>query len=277
VPDGEKASYILARNGLFFRREHPFFTAVTPARSWPNELEPQEAFLESRFPKIRRKQFERIVGFFDHVRDLHGAEAAVLLAWDPQRERVRLTCPDQTATMGRGWVNGSYPIGLHYERPIDLPPGWFVFGDVHSHVDAPAYASGTDKYDEEYLAGLHVVVGRLYQEPPDVHIEVVVDGVRFPVAYEAVVGGYEERRSDFPSGWIDRLQVKEATSWGTGYGSSYRSNGGPRSVSGYGSSYGSSYDTYGSSYGSHAAEDSSSSDDDSSSAPDDGSEEDAES
>ena len=54
-----------------------------------------------------------------------------------------------------------------------MPPNLTLFGDIHSHVDEPAYASGTDKWDERYRAGLHIVVGRLGQEPPELHIEAV--------------------------------------------------------------------------------------------------------
>jgi hypothetical protein len=76
-------------------------------------------------------------------------------------------------------------------------------------VDYSAYASTTDKADETHAAGLHVVVGRISEEPPDIHVEAVVDGTRFELDASRVIEGYCCRRTDVPVKWIDRVNVKE--------------------------------------------------------------------
>src|SRR5439155_1382120 len=118
---------------------------------------------------------------FARVAEMHGAEAGVLLAWDARARRLRVLVPEQRATVSQGWRGRRYPIGLHYETPNDLPRELTLLGDVHSHVDEPAYSSGTDRQDEAHRPGLHIVVGRISEEPPEFHVEAVVDGTRFTV------------------------------------------------------------------------------------------------
>lgn len=219
--DGEPVFYRLAANGLFVCREHPFFRSCVPAPEWPSELAELRTSLEPRYPKVPRRLFELIVGFFEQIGEKHGAEAGVLLAWDSQARVVRPIVPPQTATVSRSsWSGRCYPIGLHYEVPDTLPPGWTLLGDVHSHVDEPAYSSGTDEHDEKHRAGLHIVVGRITREPPDLHVAAVVDRTRFRLAPELVIEGYESRRRKVPARWLEQVQVKVYGNSFDSYGSS---------------------------------------------------------
>ena len=85
-------------------------------------------------------------------------------------------------------------------------------------MNLAAYSSGTDIDDETHSAGLHIVVGRLYQEPMETHVEAVVDGRRFALRFEDVVEGYEARSLDVPDAWIDKVAIEASTwtsSWST--------------------------------------------------------------
>lgn len=210
--DDYRLFYVLARDGLYRCRNHEFFQSCVRSQDGPSELEEHAPFLRPRFPRIPRALFERIVGFFDRVAERHGAEAAVLLAWDRGARRVRLVVPEQTATMSRVWNGYRSPIGLHYLPPADLPVDWIPFGDVHSHVHHAAYASSTDVDDEAHAAGLHIVVGRIHREPPEVHVEAVVDGQRFALELAQVIEGYARRRRDVPDAWLDRVRVETLAS-----------------------------------------------------------------
>lgn len=207
--DEESAFYVLSRDGLFLCRNHEFFRSCAPARDFPRELESQEPFLFPRYPKLSRAQFERVVGFFARMAELYHSEAAVFLAWDRSAERLELLVPEQVATVGRTWLGGAYPIGLQYSMPTDLPASKFIVGDIHSHVNLAAFSSATDVHDEDYQAGLHIVVGRIQSEPPDVHVEAVVDGQRFVLDPSAVIAGYESRSPDVPQEWLEKVRVEE--------------------------------------------------------------------
>lgn len=219
-PDEPRLFYILGRDGLYRCRNHEFFKSCVKTDRGPSDLEEQRPFLRPSFPKIPQALFEETVGFFSRVADRYGSEAAVLLLWDRREQQVRIVVPPQTATLYRAWDGYRSPIGVHYELPADLPADWVPFGDIHSHVDYAAYASSTDIADETHAAGLHVVVGRIHEEPPEIHVEAVVDAKRFTLSVDQVVEGYAKRASDVPEEWIDRIKIEEEVS--SGY---------PRSVS----------------------------------------------
>ncbi len=220
-PENESFFYLLSRDGLFLCRQNEFFLSCVKAKEGPSELATQAPFYEPLFPRIPREIIERAVGFFSVIAELHGSEAAALLVWDRGERCVQLFVPRQTATMSEPGTSYRYPIGVHYEPPASLPENWVVFGDIHSHVDGAAYASYTDVQDELHSTGLHIVVGRIRREPPELHIEAVVDTRRFSIQPEQVIEGYCQRRTDVPQEWIDRVEVEvEKYKWpvyATGY------------------------------------------------------------
>jgi hypothetical protein len=219
-PQEESMFHLLASNGLYRCRNTPFYSSSVLTTDFPSELAAHEPFLKLTYPKIPRRMFERIVGYFWRIGVRHGAEAAVLLAWDKMAERYEVVVPEQLSLVSQSWHGSPYPIEVHYEIP-PLPAGWVLLGDVHCHVDGPAYASFTDKDDELHRPGLHIVVGRIQSEIPDFHIEICVDGTRFKVKnLESVVEGYLRRRAEeVPQAWLDRVTVR---TWsGHKYASSY--------------------------------------------------------
>lgn len=213
LPEESPVFHLITRDGLFRCRNHPFFRSSVRVDEFPSELAAHRPYLKLRYPKLPRKLLEQIVGFFSIVGRRHGSEAAVLLAWDRTAEEIVPIVPEQTGIVGRGWHGDPFPMELLYEIP-PLPPQWTLIGDLHSHVDGPAYASTQDKSDEEYRPGLHLVVGRLRFEPPEFHCEVTVDGARFTVPDLGMVSaGYDRRRErEVPVEWLDKLTVK---SWST--------------------------------------------------------------
>ncbi len=211
-PEDAPVFYVLGRDGLYLCRNHEFFQSCVKTDRGPSGLEEQQPFLRPRFPKIPQDLFEQTVGFFSRVAERHGSEAAVLLLWDREEQQVRIVVPPQKATMYRAYDGDPCPIGVHYDLPLDLPADWIPFGDMHSHVHFAAYSSATDVADETHAAGLHVVVGRIDQEPPEIHVEAVVDRKRFSMAVDRVIEGYEKRQLDVPEEWMGQVEVEEEVS-----------------------------------------------------------------
>jgi proteasome lid subunit RPN8/RPN11 len=212
LPEDVRTAYLVAREGLFLVRRNAFFTSCVPAPRGPGDLAAQSSFLEPRFPRVPRALFERVVGFFATVAERHGSEAAVYLAWDPEASRVRLVVPEQLATVHEYRDGYRSAIGVHYEAPVDMPTGWLIFGDAHSHVHHSAAPSSIDIEDGAQAAGLHIVVGRVLDVKPDVYVEAVVDGVRFKLRREQVIEGFEKPCWKVPEAWIERVQVEVSTS-----------------------------------------------------------------
>jgi proteasome lid subunit RPN8/RPN11 len=206
---GDKVFYLLSRDGLFLCRNHPFFASSARADRWPAELAGHRPHLKSGYPRLPQAMVERVVGFFDLVAERYDSEAAVLLAWNRERKEIELLVPEQTGSVATSRYGGRYAMDLFYELP-PLPPHLMLIGDIHSHVYGPAYASGTDKADEAYRPGLHMVVGRLQNEPPEFYCAVTADGARFRVDDLALVmEGYQQRRADLPPEWLGRVGVEE--------------------------------------------------------------------
>jgi hypothetical protein len=213
MPEDAPVFHLLTRDGLFLCRNHPFFRSSVRVDQFPSELAAHQPFLKMRYPRLPRRLVEQVVGFFAIVGRRYASEAAVLLAWDKAAETVVPIVPEQTGLVGRGWYGDLFPMELQYEIP-PLLPHLTLIGDMHSHVDGPAYASSMDKADEQFRAGLHIVVGRVRLEPPEFHCEVTVDGARFAVAdLSTVIAGYQRRRErEVPQAWLDRLMVKSWSS-----------------------------------------------------------------
>jgi hypothetical protein len=207
-PGHEPVFYLLSRNGLFLARNHRFFSSCVPARNWPADLGPQERFLSIRAPRIPRRYLELAVGFFARVERSCGGEAALHVLWDEKAGRIRFQVPSQVAVVRRDSRGRLSPLALQYEADEPVPPGCVLLGDIHSHATSPAYCSGTDRLDEEHRPGLHIVVGCVDWEPPEFHLEYVVDGVRFEVKQEDILEGYRRRRLHVPRGWLEKVQVE---------------------------------------------------------------------
>ncbi|MHC1768643.1 MAG: hypothetical protein AB9869_30915 [Verrucomicrobiia bacterium] len=207
-PEEEQAFYLLTASGLFLCRNTPFYRSCVPVKKFPSELAEQRPFLKLRYPRIPRRLLEVTVGFFD-IMGRCGSEAVVLIVWNSATRAVELVVPEQTGYVGTtssGWV---IPLELTYEIP-PLPPELVLVGDIHSHVDGMAYTSSTDESDEAHRPGLHLVVGRIRQEPPHFHCEATVDEFRFKVPdLSVVVEGYHSRRiAEVPGEWVEKVTVK---------------------------------------------------------------------
>ena len=191
-PTQEKIFYLLAANGLFLCRNHPFFQSCVPADAGPGELARQEAFFDIQYPKIPRRLLELAVGFFAKIGQFYNAEAITMIGWDNGNKRVYLIVPRQRSSIYQGYY-GVYPLGVEYEVPMHLPNDHVIIGDIHSHVGMAAFSSQTDQHDEKNRPGIHIVIGRIHEEPPEFHVEVTVDGMRFKVDQDMILEGYLQR------------------------------------------------------------------------------------
>ncbi len=223
-PAQESAFYLMTGNGLYMCRNTPFFRSSVPAREWPAELAKHRSSIRLNYPKVPQTLFERIIGFFALIGERHGAEAAALLVWNRESRQVEAIVPPQTATVGKGWTGRPYPIDVSYDVP-PLAPNQVMIGDIHSHVDGPAYTSKTDADDEAHRPGIHIVIGRIFTDPPEIQVEVTVDGHRFSIDDESdLIEGYDSHRADeVPAEWIEQVEVSD---WYSSYNDDYGYSGG---------------------------------------------------
>lgn len=196
----DRAFHLLSSTGLMFCRNEKFFRSAVPAQRPPCELAPQKEFLEWLCPPIPQELIERAVGFFDWAMK-QGGESVLLVGWRETTDEIELVCPQQTAYSYRNKRGSVYPETVKYELPFPVPDGLLFVGDVHSHCDMAAYTSAMDREDDAQFNGLHFVVGRLNDEPPEFHLQASIDGVRFNIPRRLAFDGYQVRNHDFPAEW----------------------------------------------------------------------------
>lgn len=195
-----KLFYILAGNGYFMCRNHPFYQSCVKVTGYGHpDLVDHDECLKHYYPPLPQAMIEDIVGFFGLVKDEHRAEAYVLLAWDMVEKEIKMLVPEQEVSM----------TSAEYELP-NYPDSWILIGDVHSHNTMSAYSSSVDKDDEKKRSGLHIVVGKIDQEPPDFHAEIVVDGARFKVTDPLTLfEKYNRRNKEIPAEWMEKVKKKK--------------------------------------------------------------------
>lgn len=201
--------YLLTNDGLFLCRNHPFFRSCVATNQFPGELAAHTSFLRLRYPKVPQRLFEKVVGYFAQVAIRHCAEAAVLLVWNRRAQRMEAIVPEQTSYVMVKWEGDAYPIKVHYAVPR-LPTHFQLIGDIHSHPVDSAYRSRKDDLDHTHFPGLHIIVGRLHNEPPDLHLVVMVDGLSFEIRDpELVIEGYRRRRiHEVPRRWMEKIAIR---------------------------------------------------------------------
>lgn len=204
----DRMFYLLTRDGMMICRNHPWFKSCAPAKKGPSDLANQEPFCSLSYPRIPRLLMEKAVGFFARVYDEHKTESAVLIVFNKLTNQVELLCPQQKVSWG----------SVKYEVP-NLENHLLLIGDMHSHGDWKASPSMTDENDEMGRAGLHLIVGDITKEPPDLFCAVVADGQRFDVKdLGLMLEDYIQRDQQFPKEWMSKLKVEKYAAYtGTGY------------------------------------------------------------
>ncbi|MDY0167767.1 MAG: hypothetical protein RBS80_14560 [Thermoguttaceae bacterium] len=214
----ESEFYWMTGSGLYMCRNHPFFQTDVPATRLPNALARHAPACHARFPQLPAAVLEYAVGFVSLVYDLHGSESIVLFLWDTQAERYRLLVPPQHPTVWESAGGRRSALDVGYRVPGVLPEQCLLVGDLHGHADFSAHPSQLDRIDETYRDGLHLIVGRIGDEPPEFHAALSVDGYRFPLDANKLTAAYRRRRTNVPRAWLDQVNViVKRPQWTQGY------------------------------------------------------------
>lgn len=215
LAQGVSTCFVIAKGGVYRRRETELFSSCTPATAIPQALKEQEVYLHLNegFPQMPVADLQKVAGFFLEVFNVYKSEAIVILVRNKQTGAIEIICPKQYITVwktGNSYSSGS--MSVKYDMPEIDHDKYTYFGDIHSHCDFSAYASGTDTHDEEYRDGVHMVLGKITQTEPDFHCEFAVDGMRFLVRYNLVVDGkYGQTDMNFPKEWMKTITLKESS------------------------------------------------------------------
>lgn len=206
------ARCVVASNGIFLERRTGMFATCSRVSRLPVDLASHAEACVLHAAPIPAAHAGAMLGFFRAAFELHGGEAALILLYDPARRHYRWHCPAQTVELREDrWGSWRASLEVEFEEPLELPPGCIIFGDAHSHADHSAYASLTDQLEERYRDGIHIVAGRLHRPRPDLHVDFLMDGRRFPFAPEEVFApGRLVPYRRVPQAWLERIRIERS-------------------------------------------------------------------
>lgn len=167
----EKSHYVVARNGLFFRKR-TWWVDATVEVDEIMVLDQEEPGAKLLLPPLPRNVLAKALKLAKAVYDISRSEVCLLLFYDGQGN-YQLAVPKQRVSPGN----------IKYDASLRLPKMLCV-GTIHSHGNFPAFHSNTDHEDEQYVDGVHITIGDIGSYPQfSLSAEMVINGTRFPIEF----------------------------------------------------------------------------------------------
>jgi len=207
--------YVLARDGLLLERSSGLFSTTTPLEGPILELAEHRPRCTLHCGKVPTALVRAMLGFFQVAYRIHQGEAALILLHHPDTGRFRWHCPEQKVEVYRSYGRLSAYDAVNFEIPLEVPDGYVILGDAHSHGELSAIPSYVDEKDEKYKDGLHLIVGRVHKPGrTEYHVDFVMDGHRFTLNAEDVLETtLHEHVGKAPLSWLERVRMEQYSSW----------------------------------------------------------------
>jgi hypothetical protein len=154
---------------VYVTEDNPLFTGVKPLNV---NLKTEVPVVRWKGAKIPFHLWASICSFMRWSQKTHKDEAMVTLFYNTELN-------DWSA-----WAFAQRGVGMtvnyipeHHTVKDDraqFRKGWIQFGSVHHHCTASAFASGTDRTDEEKKEGVHFTLGKVDQPVAEIHCRQVL-------------------------------------------------------------------------------------------------------
>ena len=170
LPKPDAAPYfVLTKRGPMVYKKMHYGYAMVPVRDVPIPDLPDNSkgYLWLDPPPFPRLLLNQAWSFFLWAWEERKSEAMVDITWD-EEHGYRLFVPPQTASAG----------GVKCIRNEEHYKSALV-GTIHSHCNGGAYHSGTDTHDAESHDGLHMTMGRVSANKPELDIMVSANKVQW--------------------------------------------------------------------------------------------------
>lgn len=203
VPDSPNPYYLISRDGLFLHRNLLIGRGLIKQKVMPKILKnlsdgDGEGIFWFKAPKIPTDICASIVSFFRRIYDKQKTEAEVILLLNPKTNEWKVFIPTQEVSAAG--VKSVY-------EPTDIPKGYIVVGTMHSHCNFGAFHSSTDTTDAGEFDGLHITIGYLLREMPDIAAMVMVNKQQFNYKPEIVADFSDLDAAEAPEEWDEYVTV----------------------------------------------------------------------
>lgn len=193
LPDVSHPYYVQAENGLFMHiRLGDLGRGLVRQHNGPKMFPKLELGWHGDGNVIPNALCKQIWAFFRHHKLTRSAEAEVILTMHTQTKEWRVFIPTQLTSSGG--VNSVYD-------PSVIHPDWRVVGTMHSHPGS-AFHSGTDTADADNMNGLHLTLGNLDSDTPDIAAMVSVNKQKYDYKDTSMVADFSDLTdATFPEWW----------------------------------------------------------------------------
>lgn len=198
IPRGKNPFYVLYQEGMFLHVKSDLGTALVKVTKMPSHLKSLGAagYFEWDASRIPSNICSQIVDFFRNVYDEHKTEAGVILLMNYETKEWSVFVPTQK-------VSGT-SVDYVYE-PSEIPEKHMVVGTMHSHCNFSAFHSGTDKHDADGMNGVHLTIGHLDREEPEIVSMVSWNGTEFTYKPEQVADFSNLEEAKAPAEWYANI------------------------------------------------------------------------
>lgn len=135
----------------------------------------EEPSLEFNGGKMSLALWRTIASFFRLVNEQEKAEAQVRLFYSDETKHWKAWAfPQEKDT---GMTTKELPDHESFQEQMNtiLEGGkYYQWGTCHSHCNAGAFQSGTDKSDEQNSPGIHITIGKVAESELDTHVRFTV-------------------------------------------------------------------------------------------------------
>ncbi len=194
IPDGLDYAYIIGRDGFYLKKRTPLFEAVVRVNEIPDlaELKPTAALLA---PPIPYTLIEEALAFFRAVYQKYQSEAMVFLLFENNAWSIEPGA-QEVASASVSYENALHKSG---KRPA---------GTIHSHCNMGASFSGIDDGDDMHSDGVHVTIGKISEEYPEIACSLAVNGSRFHVEPKDLISELPAvKLENHP--WLEKVKKKD--------------------------------------------------------------------
>jgi len=191
-------------------------SVLVPIKDIPNQTDAHTpdayGYIHPAIPKMDPAILDQATAFFRLILTEAKTEAALLIALD-EDDKYHLHCPEQEVDY----------TGVEWKDNIVLPEGQYLIGSIHSHCDFSAFHSGTDEGDAAKNDGLHITLGHLDDDQPEIDVMISFSGIRWQKwdpddflesKWKPADSDDEKQFELFDLNWIDQLSdAKPTYSW----------------------------------------------------------------
>lgn len=207
LSDVSPINVIVGSNGLFIMRNlmtHTSFEKVDIKDSLYNNFDQIKEKVDYNFPSIPYKIYKQALKFFRDVYEEYKSEGNIILYLNKNipidNQEYVIYIPEQKVSS----ASVNYTIGKDAPKESE---GYYQAGSIHSHPSFSAFQSGTDLRDEITFDGIHVTIGHITRENPEIDVRLCASGSIYKLDHTKKEGIIIEKEDDtqIPKEWIKKV------------------------------------------------------------------------